>query len=169
MCALVRADHEDQDRALVAMLDPRTENDELPALLDVLRLASAVHVAAEAKVFEALLDVLRGPEVLRLIVANARDEHAAQHRMLDALSLARPGSDVWNGHALELRVLLLDHASRADLARWTIQDHVPTRLQRALARDYATERMRILARTSPVALAKAQLAAQAAAVAGIVR
>jgi hypothetical protein len=59
-------------------------------------------------------------------------------------------------------VLLLDHASRAELARWTLHDHVPLPLHRALAADYATERMRILARTSPIALARARLDAQPA-------
>jgi hypothetical protein len=162
VCALVRADHDDQDRALAAMVDPRTAVDELSTLLDVLKLAFAVHVSAEAKVFDALLDVVHGPEVLTLIVVHAREEHAAHQRKLDALSLARPGSDVWYGQALELRIGLLDHASRAELARWTLQDHVPVVLRRALASDYATERMRMLARTSPVALARARLETQPA-------
>lgn len=158
VCALVRRDHDDLDRALAALVDPATRVDELVALLDVLRLALAVHVTAEAKIFDTLLEIVSGPEALRLICTQSRVEHGAQHAALDALAAARPASDTWFARALELRVLVLDHAARADLARWTLQDHVPTQLQRTLARDYATERMRVLARTSPVAVAREQLA-----------
>jgi hypothetical protein len=84
-------------------------------------------------------------------------EHVAQQVAVDALAATRPGSDNWYARALELRVLVLDHATRAELARWTLQDHVPTALHHTLAHDYATERMRVLARTSPIALARATL------------
>ena len=157
VCGLVRRDHDDIDRALAAMVDPRTPVDELVMLLDVLRLALAVHVTAEARVFRTLLEKVPAPAALGLIVMHARDEHARQHDALDELGAVRVGGDAWYGLALELRVLVLDHASRAELIRWTLQDHVPLTSHRALAREYAIERMRVLARTSPVALARAQL------------
>jgi hypothetical protein len=157
VCALVRRDHDDLDRALGAMVDPTTPIGELPALLDVLKLALAVHVAAEGKVFETLLEALHGPEALRMIIEQTRSAHFDQSAALDGLAAARPGSATWYTRALELRVLILDHAERAELARWTLQDHVPLPLHRALARDYATERMRVLARASPIAVARAQL------------
>lgn len=81
-----------------------------------------------------------------------------QHRALDALSQTLPGSTQWEMHVLELRVLMLDHAGRAELARATLEQHVPQLQQRRVASDYATERMRAISRTSPVALARAQLA-----------
>ena len=48
----------------------------------------------------------------------------------------------------------MDHAVRAELSRSSLHDHVPAELQHELAREYATERMRVLATTSPVALAE---------------
>lgn len=155
--ALVRRDHDDLDLALAAMVDTRTPPDELALLVDVCRLALAVHVSAQATVMRALIHTLGEPAVLCTLVAEARREHGGQQVALDRLASLPAGSDGWYARALELRVDVLDHAARAELARWTLQDHVPRGLRRALAADYATERLRVLARTSPVALAKAQL------------
>ena len=157
LCALVRRDHDDLDRALAVMADPNTATDELVAMLDVFKLALAVHTSAEAKVFDTLREAVAGPYALQLICEQSEAEHRAQHLMVDVLTATRPGTEAWYAGALELRVLVLDHARRAELARWTLQDHVPAPLHRALGRDYATERMRVLARTSPVAFARAQM------------
>ena len=159
VCALVRADHTDLDLALKAMVDPRKRADELRELLDIFRLALAVHVAAESRMYGKLVADVPAPRVLRQIADQSRDEHLAQERAADALGRAPPASDDWFSRALELRVLVLDHAARAELARWSISDHVPVLTQRVLAREYATERMRVLARTSPIALAHERLAA----------
>jgi hypothetical protein len=158
LCALVRRDHDDLDRALAAMVDAATPVDELAPLLDVFELALAVHVAAEAKVFDTLVAAVPAPPILQLVAAQARDDHAAQQLAADALHAARPGSDDWYARALDLRVLVVEQATRGDLERWTLQDHVPLALGRALAREYATERMRMLARSSPALLARARLA-----------
>lgn len=160
VCALMRRDHDDLDRGLAAMVDPMTPIDELSALTDIVRLALAVHIAAETKVFQSLVIALPEPLPLRLVHAQTRDDHTRQTHALDALALTRPGSDAWFARALELRVLVLDHTQRAELIRWALQDHVPASMHRALASDYATERMRVLARTSPVLLAREQLALQ---------
>ncbi|MBV8757397.1 MAG: hypothetical protein JO257_08990 [Deltaproteobacteria bacterium] len=154
MCALVRRDHDDLDRALGAMVDPRTSPKELAALLDVFRLALAVHTAAEAKVLQALLARVVGPRTLHMLALQTRVEHVAQRAAADALVGARPGSIGWYDGALELRVSVMDHAARAEQTRWTLEDHVPGDVQRVLAGEYATERMRVLASTSPIALAR---------------
>lgn len=158
VCALMRRDHDDLDRGLVAMVDPMTPIDELMTLLDVMKLALAVHVAAEVKVFQSLLAAVPGLLPVRLVDTQSRDDHTRQHQVLDSLARTRAGSDAWYSRALELRVLVMDHAERADLARWALHDHVPPPLRRRLASDYATERLRVLARTSPVMLAREQLA-----------
>lgn len=158
VCGLVRRDHDDLDHALAAMVDTATRCDELATLLDIFRLALAVHAAAEAKVFGALVAHVATPPALRLLVGQARDEHAAQQAAALVLARTRPGSDDWYGRALELRVLVIDHASRAELTRWTLQDHVPIELHRELASQYATERLLVLSRTSPLAVAEARLA-----------
>ena len=154
--ALVRRDHDDLDRGLAAMVDPMTPAHELGTLLDVVKLALAVHVAAETSVFRPLL----ATPSLQRVAAEARHEHARQQAALDLLALARPASDTWYARALELRVLVLDHAQQAELVRWVLQDHVPAPVLRRLAADYATERMRVLARTSPLLLARERLALQ---------
>lgn len=157
VCTLVRRDHVDLDRALVAMLDPGTDTDELRALVDVFKLALAVHVASEAKVFALLAVNAAPPEELRLIAQQVRAEHGEQRRAADVLATTRPGSEKWYTRTLQLRVLVLDHTSRADALRSALHDHVPVDAHGALASEYATERLRMLARSSPFALARAEL------------
>lgn len=154
VCALVRRDHEDLDRALSAMVDPMTQPSELSNLLEVFRLALAVHSAAEANVMDTLIDRAGVPRTLSILAMQSRVEHVAQRAAAESLSFVRPGSIAWYSHALELRVLVLDHASRADQLRWTLQEHVPTTLQQSLAGTYATQRMRVLASTSPLLTAR---------------
>jgi hypothetical protein len=151
VCALVRRDHDDLDRALGAMVDPATAPKELTNLLEVFRLALAVHTASEAKVLDLLVDADRGLGVLATAI---RIEHTTQRATADALVSIRPASLGWYDCALELRVLVLDHAARSEQLRWTLEDHVSYRVQRQLAAEYATERMRVLASTSPLILAK---------------
>jgi hypothetical protein len=73
--------------------------------------------------------------------------------MADALCRLRPGTEPWLASVLELRVAVLDHASRAELVRWTLDEHLTRGRTKMLAADYATERFRTLGETSPVALA----------------
>jgi hypothetical protein len=154
VCALVRRDHEDLDRALVAMVDPLTPPAELSNLLDVFRLALAVHSAAEANVLDALVDWGGSPRTLGILAMQTRVEHAAQRAAAESLSMLRPASIAWYSHALELRVLVLDHGSRAEHMRWTLDEIVPASIQQGLAGHYATERMRVLASTSPLMTAR---------------
>jgi hypothetical protein len=152
--ALVRRDHEDLDRALGAMVDPITPPSELSNLLEVFRLALAVHSTAEANVMDTLLERAGSPRTLGILAMQSRVEHVAQRAAAESLAFVRPASIAWYSHALELRVLVLDHASRADQLRWTLQDHVPLAVQQTLAGAYATQRMRVLASTSPLTLAR---------------
>jgi hypothetical protein len=153
VCALVRRDHDDIDRAFSAMIDPATPPKELSNLLEVLRLALAVHSAAEAKVIDLLLARAEGPRSLPSLASQTRLEHVAQRAAADALVRLRPGSIGWYEHAIELRVLVLEHAGRADHWRWTVLEHVSPVLRDVLRGEYATERMRVLASTSPLAIA----------------
>lgn len=143
------------------MVDPATPPKELANLLDVLQLALAVHTAAEAKVMELLLARTSGPRTLQMLVTQTRLEHVAQRAGVESLGRIRPASIAWYEYALELRVLVLDHAGRAEQLRWTFEDHVPLQLQRLLGSEYATERLRVLATTSPLATAQRRDAALA--------
>jgi hypothetical protein len=149
----VRRDHDDLDRALGAMTDPATPPKELGNLLEVFNLALAVHVAAEARMFDMLLARVAGPRTLAMLVSQSRCEHLAQREATDVLSRIRPSSLDWYARALELRVLVVDHTQRADYGQWTLRDHVAFDLQCELAAEYATERMRVLASTSPMRVA----------------
>jgi hypothetical protein len=157
----VRRDHDDIDRAFAAMVDPATPPKELSNLLEVLQLALAVHTAAEAKVMELLLARSQGPRTLSMLVTQTRLEHVAQRAGVESLTRIRPASIAWYEYALELRVLVLDHAGRAEQLRWTFEDHVPFHLQRLLGSEYATERLRVLGTTSPLATAQRRDAALA--------
>lgn len=150
LCALVRRDHDDLDAALGAMVNPATPPKELTNLLEIFRLALAVHTATEMRVLTTLLKRVPGPRTLKLIVEQCRLEHSEQRSAAEAMTGLRPGSIAWYESALELRVQVLDHSGRADFSRWTLQDHVPLDLQRTLASEYAVERMRVLASTSPI-------------------
>jgi hypothetical protein len=150
---LVRLDHDDLDRALRAMSDAATAVDELAGLLDVFRLALAVHVAAEARVLQSLLDGGHAAPVLRAMVTQIYLEHRWQQQRATALSGIAPGSEDWYDGALELRILVLDHAAREDHLRWQLQAELGRRLLLTLAAEYATERMRVLSTTSPLAVA----------------
>ena len=156
VCGLLRRDHDDLDRALGAMVDPQTSPKELASLLDVFRLALAVHTAAEARLLETLLARVRGPRTLSMLALQTRIEHVAQRAAADALVGVRPASIGWYDGALELRVTVMDHAARADQTRWTLEDHVPLEIQKTLAAEFATERMRVLASTSPIVLAQSR-------------
>jgi hypothetical protein len=159
VCELVRRDHDDIDQAFALMVDPATPPDELNHLLEILRLALAVHTAAEAKVLDLLLARTNVPRSLGMLVAQTRLEHVAQRSGVDSLTRIRPASVAWYEYALELRVLVLDHAGRAEQMRWTLEDHVPRDLHRELGSEYAAERLRVLASTSPMIIAQRRDAA----------
>lgn len=157
LCGLVRRDHDDLDCALGAMVDPATSADELVTLLDVFRLALAVHSATETRILENLLKRVQGPRMIGLIVTQSRIEHIAQRAASDVLSMTPPATAAWYERALELRVLVIDHAGRAEQSRWMLEDHVPNDVRRALTSEYAIERMRMLANTSPILEAQRRL------------
>jgi len=138
------------------MVDPNTSPKELATLLDIFRLALAVHTASEAKLLETLLARVRGPRTLAMLALQTRIEHVAQRAAADALVAVRPASIGWYDATLELRVTVMDHAARAEQTRWTLEDHVPLEIQKTLAAEFATERMRVLASTSPIVLAQSR-------------
>jgi hypothetical protein len=146
LCALIEADHRDQDQILVAMVgtDPPHE---LVSALDSFRIGLAVHVAAESSVFDLLLTERLAPQGLRQIASRSRDAHLEQQRICDALNCTRPSSDEWFTLALELRVKVLDHALQTMWTRWMLQDQVASPIRRELTRVYATTRLRAFGRT----------------------
>lgn len=141
------------------MVDPDTPVRELINLLEIFRLGLAIHLVAETRVHETLVTIVRPPPRLRLQIAQLRTEHRAQQFAAEKMTKVPAGSHEWYSCALELRVLLLDHAKREDYLRTAIDDHVPSPIGRGLVAQYATERMRLLASTSPLALARSVHAA----------
>jgi hypothetical protein len=149
---LIRRDHDDLDLALEAMLDPRNPVEELAGLVDVFRLAMAVHVAAEHRVLREMLASEYSP-ARSAYAANVAREHG--HHLSVAERLAHDhGTAGWCERALDLRVTMLMHWWRSD--RKVRQSHDPFSQQasQALAGLYATERLRILADTAPLATAR---------------
>lgn len=136
------------------MLAPDTPPREVSNLLDIFRMCLAVHLIAESRVFEMVVSIVRPPPALRLQIAQLRNEHVAQQRTAELLARIEPCTEQWSTVALELRVLLLDHAKREDYLRSTLDDHVPSGLSRGIAAQYATERMQLLGTTSPLQLAR---------------
>lgn len=159
LCKLARRDHEELDMALSAMVEPHVAPRDLSGHMDVFRLGLAVHVVAEARVHATLVSLVRPPPPLRLEISALRREHAVQQSAADRLVTLTPGTDEWYCCALELRVLVLDHARRQDYLRSALEAHVPTAIGRGLVAQYATERMTLLGSTSPLTLARAVYAA----------
>lgn len=160
LCALVRRDHDDLDRALGAMTDTTLSATELTELLDVFRLALAVHIVAEARVLDAAMLVVTQPaDVLRWVAAQVHAEHAIQQAGADDLVHLVPGTASWYDRALKLRIDVLDHATRADIMRASFEDHIPCEDRQLLASRFATERLRVLSTTSPITMARSVRAA----------
>jgi len=104
LCTLARRDHDDLDRALLAMLEATTPPREQSGLLDIFRLALAVHLVAEMRVLGNLVSTVRPPSTLRLQIAQLRTEHMEQQLAAERLIEVEPGSDAWYAGVLELRV-----------------------------------------------------------------
>lgn len=138
------------------MLDPETPPREAANLLDVFRLALAVHLVAETRVIASLVSIVRPPSKLRLQLKQLQREHATQAEGAERLAELEAKSEPWCSAALELRVMLLDHAKREDYLRSVLDDHVPIAIGRGLVAEYATERLKLLSTTSPLALARAE-------------
>jgi len=154
-CALVRRDHDDMDCALAMMVDAATPPQRLPELLDVFRLALAVHLVADQYVLDTLLAVETRPrDALRWSASQLRREHALQHALADELAHGDPSVPRWCERVQQLRTSLRDHTSRHDYMRTSLETHVSASQRRQLASRFATERMRALATTSPFELAR---------------
>ena len=142
--SLIRRDHDDFDHMLLAMTDPATPTSEALSLLDALQTGFGAHTIAQSAALREVLGPAPSPRTLAMIVQSVLDEHRSQARILAALTLAGPGTNTWRARALELRAQLIDHATREEFMRASLTDHVPIESQSALARTYATERLRRL-------------------------
>jgi hypothetical protein len=151
---LLHHDHEDLELALSMIVDAETAIADLPNLLEVLRLALAVHVTAEARVWDRLLasDPVRP---LQAKLALTRIEHTRQQLAADELARLVAGSSEWYERAIELQAIVLDHAWEIQQPNRSLRVHLDDTTYARLAGSYATERMRVLATTSPVRLAQA--------------
>lgn len=152
---LVRRDHDDLDYALRAMASTATPTSELDELLDVYRLALAVHIVAEARVLARIAShVTRPRDALRWALAQVEREHASQRVAAEELTRVAVGTPAWYDRVLRLRIELLDHATREELMHASLEHHVTTDNRRNLASRFATERLHVLSTTSPLELAR---------------
>jgi hypothetical protein len=155
LATLLHHDHQDLELALSMIVDAETAIAELPNLLEVLRLALAVHVTAEARVWDRLLATGDPVRPLQAKLALTRIEHTRQQLAADELARLAAGSSEWYEGAIELRAIVLDHAWEIQQPNRSLRVHLDDTTYARLAGSYATERMRVLATTSPVRLAQA--------------
>jgi hypothetical protein len=146
---LMRRDHDDIDRGFAAMASAGTSVQDLGSLVEVVRLALSVHSAAQAKVMETLLSAIPRSPWIDDVVTRARTEHIAQRVQCDKLTAIEPGTNQWYEQAIELRAVMLHHVAHSEQSHRKLRDEIPVELRRRLASEYATERMRVLASTSP--------------------
>jgi beta-phosphoglucomutase-like phosphatase (HAD superfamily) len=142
LTALIHRDHEELDRTLMAVLAPATPIGDIEELLDALRIGLGAHASAERAILCDLLGPVASSRAVADIVRGILDEHRRQAAALAALAAARVGTSAWRDGALELRIALLDHASREELIGATLFEYIGPERRRALARAYATERLR---------------------------
>lgn len=154
LSGLVHRDHEDLDRALVAMVEPHATRETLVALLDGTRLALSAHIEAETEVMQVFM--ARSPSRIgvRPYVGDIAAQHRCQDEAFSAIRETTPGSTSWYFRVLELRVLVLDHTSREPLLRAALSQHISLDENRQLAREYAAARMRLLSMMYPFELAR---------------
>jgi hypothetical protein len=154
VCTLVARDHDEIDRAFALLVEPATPPRELQDVLDVVKLATCVHAAAEARILQLLVARTPSLRVLSMIATQTRAEHVSITNALDALGRLRPASLAWYEHAIELRAVVLAHACRCEQLRWTLRDHAPADLPDLLASEYATQRMLVLSSSAPDLVAR---------------
>jgi hypothetical protein len=139
--ALISHDHDDLDRALVAMLRATTSA-EAESLLDAMRICLGAHTAAQSTVLRDLMGPVASSRVVAETIRTILDEHRRQARDLAALGALRVGTSEWQDAVLELRIAILDHKVREEFIAVTLFGHVGPATRRSLARTYATERLR---------------------------
>lgn len=147
---LVTRDHHDLECALGELLHAQTAC-ELREALDAVRLGLTAHAEAEDIVLEIAIRDEPHHDELRELVAQARASHLAQEGALSYLVCATPGTAGWRERARHLRELVRDHASYEEAhVIPAIRELAPV-AYRALAGQFATERMRQLAMLQPSA------------------
>jgi hypothetical protein len=152
-CELIQIDHADHERALRLLADLTTPPRDLAEYLEILQLALSIHAAAEIKALELVVGSVTYSRAVDALVRQIGREHALQRSAVQTLTRIRPASLAWYEHVAELSILVLDHGGRAEHTRWRFHDQLPYALQRLVASEYATERLRMLATTSPVLVA----------------
>jgi hypothetical protein len=155
LAALVRRDHDDIGYGLDLIVDPATSSARILDAIDGVRLGFRVHAIAEERVFR----VLRRLQPMPLIAdasAQATRDHIDQEVALDRfLHGYEPGTPRWYEWVLEVRETMTRHAFAADMMAAQLRDAVPSRLFDQLASRYATDRLRVLADTRPLAFSEA--------------
>ena len=148
--ALVLRDHDQLDRTLVTLTDPCIAPEQLRAVLDGVRLRLAVHVIAETHVLASIPQIATEPSrALRQLVGQLRSEHSEQQEAVEGLIRIEPGTSAWYDQALQLRIKVLDHATREIYVDAEICDRLPMAERDALASRFVTERLELLAVISP--------------------
>ena len=146
---LVQCDHDEISRLLDAIVTPSAPRSHVIDALDGLRLAVLAHTIAEARTMRGLAKLEPLPRVLEH-AAETCVEHAAHQASVDTLVRENLFAPSWWELAVDLRKRMVDHAFWIERTTMLLSECVPLHLQAQLARTYATERMRVLATTSPV-------------------
>jgi hypothetical protein len=146
--ALLLRDHRDLERGLDELVAAESLR-EIRTTLDGIRLGLAAHSEAEEIVLHHAATRCSQPDELRALVAKSCAAHRLQAAALGALLCEVPGSALWRDRARWLRDLVHEH----DLAEERYLLHPLRELDgyRALAGEFATERLRQLSMLAPSA------------------
>jgi len=150
---LVRRDHDDLEAGLRELLRPSQGKRETATTLDGIRLGLTAHAEAEDIVLYRALVQAAPPAFVQQLVAEARRAHVEQETALQNLLSAIPTSLSWRLRAMQLLELVTRHSTHEEQAVVpALRDHVPFGAYKALAGEFATERLRQLALLQPSAV-----------------
>lgn len=143
---LIGRDHEGLTSALRLIVGPVSEEAQLLALLESVRVGFAAHVEAECVVLHSMLEDVQPAPLLYFLVAQVVAAHLAQESALASLVAVRPGTAAWRERAKYLQRLIERHADHeAACLHPALPDHIPITACRNLAGSYDRERLRALA------------------------
>lgn len=142
LALLVARDHEQLDRAIALLVEPRATPEDRRTALDAARVSLATHADGEAKVLHAALSHVAAPQDFAGLVAQVLAAHRTQESILRRMDHHADRGD-WVCAAVRLRRSLLAHAEHEQtIVMGALRRCMPPLEYQRLAGTYASERMR---------------------------
>ena len=152
LLALLGRDHQDIAVGLAELARPAATIGQIRTTLDGVRLGLIAHAEAEDIVIHHALMRFAPSPALTNLIASGHAAHVAQERALSTLVGQRPCTPVWRDQAVQLRDLVVRHATHEeDVILPALRAAAPNDVWSTLAGKFATERLKQLGMLQPSA------------------